>query len=90
MNIRSLFFKHVAQTSEAPMLFEVERAKGVYLFDKNEKEYIDFISGIPPFMEIEGPGEKEVMKYAKLLGFSKDDIKNWTGSQVIEHYGIKH
>lgn len=43
---RQLFLEHVAQTSPAPLLLEVERAKGVYLYGPDGKEYIDLIAGI--------------------------------------------
>ncbi|MDX5319448.1 MAG: aspartate aminotransferase family protein [Bacteroidota bacterium] len=43
---RQLFLRHVAQTSDAPLLLEIERAEGVYLFDKNGQALIDLISGI--------------------------------------------
>jgi acetylornithine/N-succinyldiaminopimelate aminotransferase len=43
---RQLFLQYVAQTSDAPLGLEIERAKGVYLFDKAGKRYIDLISGI--------------------------------------------
>ena len=46
MNLRSLFLRHVAQTSDAPMLLEIERGKGVNLFDSAGKSYMDLISGI--------------------------------------------
>ncbi|MCP4459255.1 MAG: aspartate aminotransferase family protein [Cytophagales bacterium] len=46
MNQRQLFLHHLAQTSDAPLMLEIERAEGVYIFDKNGKEYIDLISGI--------------------------------------------
>lgn len=43
---RSLFLSHVAQTSPAPLMLEIERAEGHYLFDTSGKRYLDFISGI--------------------------------------------
>lgn len=43
---RNLFLRHLAQTSDAPMLLEIERAEGIYLYDTNGKAYIDLISGI--------------------------------------------
>ncbi len=46
LSIRQLFLKHVAQTSESPLLLEVERAEGVYLFGVDGKSYIDLISGV--------------------------------------------
>jgi acetylornithine/succinyldiaminopimelate/putrescine aminotransferase len=43
---RQLFLQYVAQTSDTPLCLEIERAEGVYLFDKSGKKYIDLISGI--------------------------------------------
>lgn len=43
---RQLFLNHIAQVSPKPMELEIIRAKGIYLYDINEKPYIDFISGI--------------------------------------------
>lgn len=43
---RHLFFNHIAQTSDAPLALEIERADGIYLYDNNNKSYIDLISGI--------------------------------------------
>ena len=43
---RALFYSHLAQTSPAPMGLEVERAKGIYLYDSQGKAYIDLIAGI--------------------------------------------
>lgn len=56
--------------------FELETPIGKYSF-------------IPPFMEIESTSEKNIYKYAKLLGFEKKDCLNWTGKDVIEHYSKK-
>lgn len=46
MDQRQLFLRHVAQTSEAPMLVEVARAEGCYIFSPDGKRYLDLISGI--------------------------------------------
>jgi 4-aminobutyrate aminotransferase-like enzyme len=43
---RQLFLRHVAQTSDAPMMLEIEKAAGVFLYDTSGKKYIDLISGI--------------------------------------------
>ncbi|WP_020534012.1 aspartate aminotransferase family protein [Flexithrix dorotheae] len=43
---RQLFLDHLAQTSEFPLMLEIEKAKGVYMFGKNGEKYIDLISGI--------------------------------------------
>ena len=45
MDNRSLFLRYIAQTSPEPMGLEMVRAKGIYQYDANGKEYIDFISG---------------------------------------------
>jgi acetylornithine/succinyldiaminopimelate/putrescine aminotransferase len=43
---RQLFLNHVAQTSTAPLMLEIERAQGVYLYSTDGKQYIDLIAGI--------------------------------------------
>jgi acetylornithine/succinyldiaminopimelate/putrescine aminotransferase len=40
------FYKHIAQTSDAPVAIEVERAEGVYFYDTEGKKYLDLIAGI--------------------------------------------
>lgn len=43
---RDLFFRHLCQTSPEPIGLEIERAAGSYLYTKEGKSYLDFISGI--------------------------------------------
>lgn len=43
---RNLFLRHVAQTSQSPLLVEVERAEGCHLYAPGGKRYLDLISGI--------------------------------------------
>lgn len=43
---RQLFHSHLAPTSDIPLQLEVDRAEGVYLYDKNGASYIDLIAGI--------------------------------------------
>ena len=45
MDNRALFLRHIAQTSPEPIGLEMVRAKGIYQYDINGKEYLDFISG---------------------------------------------
>lgn len=45
-NQRNLFLQHLAQTSDFPVMLEVERASGSRVYDTGGKEYIDLISGI--------------------------------------------
>ena len=40
---RQLFLQHLAQTSDAPLALEIEKAEGVYLYDVAGKKYIDLI-----------------------------------------------
>ncbi len=46
MSSKDSFYEHVAQTSDAPMGLEIERAEGPYIYTTGGEEYIDFISGI--------------------------------------------
>jgi len=46
MTLRTLFLQHLAPTSEFPLMLEIERTEGVYLFGTNGEKWIDFISGI--------------------------------------------
>jgi acetylornithine/succinyldiaminopimelate/putrescine aminotransferase len=43
---RQYFLQHLAQTSDAPLMLEIERAEGHYLYDASGKKYLDLISGI--------------------------------------------
>ena len=43
---RQLFLRHIAQTSEEPMMVEIDHGKGVFLYGPDGKRYFDFISGI--------------------------------------------
>ena len=46
MNQRQLFLRHLAQTTDGPLLLEIARAEGLYLYDPEGKAYLDLISGI--------------------------------------------
>lgn len=43
---RQLFLDHIGQTSPAPLMLEIERAEGSFLYDIHGKDYIDLISGV--------------------------------------------
>ncbi|OWP63337.1 aspartate aminotransferase family protein [Hymenobacter amundsenii] len=43
---RQLFLRHQAQTSDFPLLLEVERAEGVYMYGPDGQRYLDLIAGI--------------------------------------------
>ncbi|WP_412465833.1 aspartate aminotransferase family protein [Pedobacter sp. KLB.chiD] len=43
---RQLFLQHNAQTSPEPLMLEFVRAKGIYIYDAENKKHIDLIAGI--------------------------------------------
>ena len=46
ISLKSLFLRNVAQTSPAPLMLEIKKAKGIYLYGTNGKKYIDLIAGV--------------------------------------------
>ncbi len=40
------FFKYLAQTSTHPLVLEIEKARGCYVYDIHHNKYLDFIAGI--------------------------------------------
>jgi acetylornithine/succinyldiaminopimelate/putrescine aminotransferase len=40
------FIQHTAQTNQHPYLIDVERAEGLYIYDKSGKAYMDMIAGV--------------------------------------------
>lgn len=46
MNNRQLFLSHLAQTTDFPLMIEVEKAEGIYLYGPKGEKYLDLISGI--------------------------------------------
>lgn len=46
MSERAFFLNHLGQTTPFPFLIEVERAEGIYIYDKSGKSYMDMISGV--------------------------------------------
>lgn len=43
---RQLFLQYLGQTSQFPMLLEIEKAEGVFLFSPSGEKYLDLISGV--------------------------------------------
>lgn len=43
---RQLFLQNQAQTSDFPLLLEIEKAEGVYMYGTHGQRYLDLISGI--------------------------------------------
>ncbi len=44
--MKSDFFKYQAQTSPYPLALEIAKADGSYIYDINNKKYLDFIAGV--------------------------------------------
>lgn len=60
---RQLFLRHVAQTSDSSLQFEIERAEGILFYDKSGKPYIDLVSGVS--VSALGHGHPKVIKAVK-------------------------
>lgn len=45
-SLRSLFLQHIAQTSPNPLMLQVKRAEGVFIYDENDQPFFDLVSGI--------------------------------------------
>jgi acetylornithine/succinyldiaminopimelate/putrescine aminotransferase len=45
-NQRQLFLNHVGQTSPSPLMLEIEKARGIYLYEASGKRYVDLVSGV--------------------------------------------
>ena len=45
-DLKSAFYKYLAQTSQSPDGLEVTRGSGIYLYDQEGRAYVDGISGI--------------------------------------------
>ena len=58
--LRKQFLRHIAQTSPAPQLIEVERAEGVFFYTPEGKAYYDLISGVS--VSNVGHGNKAVIE----------------------------
>ena len=46
MENKNIFLNHLGQTTEQPLLIDVDSAKGIYIIDKKGKRYMDMISGL--------------------------------------------
>ncbi len=76
--LRSLFLKHVAQTSPSPPMLEVERAEGIFIYDVYGKRYIDFISGI----SVSSTGHR----HPKVIAAIKDQLDHYLHVMVYGEF----
>ncbi len=44
--MKEAFFKYQAQTTPHPLAMEISHAKGSYIYDTNDKAYLDFVAGV--------------------------------------------
>lgn len=60
---KELFLRYLAPTSDSPMMYEVDRAKGTYLYNPDGEKAIDLIAGIGP--AIFGHSHPEIVEAVK-------------------------
>jgi len=94
---RQLFLDHVAQTSDVPLMLEIVKAHGIYMYDKENKPYIDLISGVsvsnighthPKVVEaIKGQSEKymHLMVYGEYIQAPQVEYAQKITSQLPEN-----
>ncbi|MBI2103217.1 class IV adenylate cyclase [Candidatus Woesearchaeota archaeon] len=59
-----------------------------YLLPREHVKFdIDKYDELPPFLEIEAEDTEIVQRWVKRLGYSMNDAKPWTTSDVFKHYG---
>lgn len=46
MTLKEKFLKYQAKTTPHPLGLEIDRALGSYLYDREEKKYLDFVAGV--------------------------------------------
>lgn len=45
-SLRQLFLDHIGKTSPTPLMLEIERAEGSFLYGSDGRDYLDLISGV--------------------------------------------
>ena len=78
MTNREIFLLNVAQTSSFPLLLEIEKAEGIYLYDTSNKKYIDLISGI----SVSNVGHR----HPKVVQAIKDQLDKYMHLMVYGEY----
>ena len=46
LSSRQLFLQYIGQTSDIPLMLEIDRAEGIWLFSADGRKYADLISGV--------------------------------------------
>ncbi|KEO75280.1 aspartate aminotransferase family protein [Anditalea andensis] len=78
MNNRQLFLSHLAQTTDFPLLIEIEKAEGIYMYGPNNERYIDLISGIG----VSNVGHR----HPRVIGAIKDQLDKYLHLMVYGEY----
>ena len=89
---RHLFLQYIGQTTHNPLLLEIERADGIYLYDINGKAYIDLISGISVSsvghnnLDVQKALKKQLKKHLHLMVYGEmvQAIQVKLSTQIIE------
>lgn len=74
---RNLFLNYVGQTSPSPLLLEIERAEGIWLFSSDGKRYLDMVSGVSvsnvghSHPEVISAIKKQLDKYMHLMVYGE-------------------
>jgi putrescine aminotransferase len=75
---RQLFLQNLAQTSSTPLMIEIERAEGSYLYAPDGKKYLDLISGI----SVSNVGHR----HPKVVKAAKDQLDKYMHLMVYGEY----
>src|SRR5699024_10444071 len=72
-----IFYKHIAQTSDAPLGLEIVKAEGVKMWDTSGKEYLDMVAGVGvcnighSHPEVVKAVQEQVEKYMHLIVYGE-------------------
>ncbi|MHA7131361.1 aspartate aminotransferase family protein [Algoriphagus namhaensis] len=78
MNSRQLFLQNLAQTTDFPLLIEIEKAEGIYMYGPDGKRYMDLISGIG----VSNIGHR----HPKVIEATKDQLDKYMHLMVYGEY----
>lgn len=83
---RQLFLLHLGQTSASPMMIEIVRAKGVYMYGPDDTKYIDLISGVS--VSNTGHGHPKVIEAVKRQ--ADDYLHLMVYGEIIQNPQVKY
>ena len=72
------FFKYQAQTTSHPLAMEIKHAEGSYIYDTNDKAYLDFVAGVSacPLGH----------KHPKVIAATQDQLNTYSHVMVYGEY----